>query len=133
MRCQFCAQSDLITFSLPFCFRRRARGEKLLIAGGNSLSPNPDTQLITAVALGHRWFSELTNGSNASLSELAKRHSVDRADASRIIRLALLAPDIVEAILKGRQPRDLSLRRLKRLTNLPLVWEEQRQVLGFTS
>ncbi len=133
MRCQFCAQPDLITFSLPFSFRRRARGEKLLIAGGNSLSPKPDTQLITAVALGHRWFSELTKGSNPSLSELAKRHSVDRADASRIIRLALLAPDIVEAILKGRQPRDLSLRRLKRLTNLPLVWEEQRQVLGFTS
>lgn len=49
----------------------------------------------------------------------------------RKVPLALLAPDITEAILDGRQPLDLSLERLLSLMPLPLSWVEQRSVLGF--
>ena len=124
-------QSELITIRLPISFRRRARGEKLLIAASDARASNRDPQLIKAIALGHRWFREIREERTTSLSELAERHGVDRADAGRIVRLAFLAPNIIEAILEGRQPRDLSFRRLKRLSKLPLSWAGQRDFLGF--
>ena len=52
-------------------------------------------------------------------------------DVSRILPLGLLAPDIVEAILAGSQPTDLTVSRLKRLSDLPVSWNQQRRVLGF--
>jgi len=61
---------------------------------------------------------------------LVHQHDVDQGDVSRILPLALLAPDIVEAILKGRQPVELTAARLKRI-RLPLSWVEQRRLLGF--
>ena len=124
-------QSEPITIHLPVSFRRRARGQKLIIAASGTPASNPDPQLIRAVALGHRFFREIREGGAASLSELAERHRVDRSDAGRIIRLAFLAPDIVEAILAGRQPSDLTFRRLKRLNNLSMSWAQQREFLGF--
>ena len=48
-----------------------------------------------------------------------------------LLNLALLAPDIVEAIFAGRQPIELTAKRLKRIRDLPLSWAEQRRVLGF--
>jgi len=53
-------------------------------------------------------------------------------DVSRFLPLAFLAPDIVEAILAGRKPVELTSKKLKRLRNLPKSWEEQRQLLDFT-
>ncbi|MDA8230963.1 MAG: hypothetical protein M0006_06465, partial [Magnetospirillum sp.] len=61
----------------------------------------------------------------ASINELAKAERVDRAFASRVLRLTLLAPDIVEAILAGRQPEKLTVRTL--LEPFPVEWAEQRQ------
>ncbi len=124
-------QSELFTIHLPVSFRRRARGEKLLIAASGTPASNSDPQLIRAIALGHRWFKEIREGSTTSLSELAERHGVERTDAGRIIRLAFLAPDIIETIREGRQPRDLTFQRLKRLSNLPMSWARQRDFLGF--
>ncbi len=124
-------QPELFTLRLPVSFRRRARGEKLLIASSDTSASNPDPQLIRAVARGHSWFMEIREGSTASLSELAERHGVERTDVGHIVRLAFLAPDIIEAILQGRQPRDLTFRRLKRLSNLPRSWARQRDFLGF--
>jgi len=68
----------------------------------------------------------------ASGRKLARRDGIDPGDVSRILPLAFLAPDIVEAILGGRQPIDLTATRLKRIPNLPLEWAAQRQLLGFT-
>ncbi len=65
-------------------------------------------------------------------SELAKHHGVDRTDVGRGIPLSFLAPDIVEAILDGSQPTEMTAARLKRVRDLPLSWAEQREILGFT-
>jgi hypothetical protein len=124
-------QSELITILLPVSFRRRAQGEKLIIAAGDAPASNPDQQLIRAVATSHSWFSKIRDGGIASLRELAERQGMDRSDTGRILRLAFLAPDIVEAILQGRQPRDLTYKRLMRLRILPVSWAEQRESLGF--
>ena len=56
---------------------------------------------------------------------------MDRNEISRFLPLAFLAPDIVEAILAGLQPIDLTLERVRRMGGLPISWREQRQALGF--
>ena len=58
-------------------------------------------------------------------------HNIDHADAKRMLPLGYLAPDIVEAILAGRQPEDLTALSLKKGYDLPLAWNEQRTYLGF--
>ena len=65
----------------------------------------------------------------ATIEELAKRECVNRGYISRVLWLTLRAPDIVEAILDGRQPKGLRLAEM--LGNGPLGWEEQRVSLGF--
>jgi len=70
-------------------------------------------------------------GEATSVRVLAKRDKVDPGDIGKALDLAFLAPDIVEAILDGRQPADLTATRLRRLTNLPAAWSEQRRLLGF--
>jgi hypothetical protein len=125
-------QSELVTIRLPVKFRRRAQGEKIIISASGNPAPSPDLQLIKAVAKGHGWFSKIRDGGITSLRELAERQGMDRSDTGRILRLAFLAPDIVEAILQGRQSRDMTYKRLMRLSILPVSWAEQRESLGFS-
>ena len=70
-------------------------------------------------------------GEVASLAALARQMNIDRSYASRILRMNLLAPDIVKAILAGNEPSGLLLARL--IKNLPMLWTEQREQLGFPS
>jgi hypothetical protein len=65
----------------------------------------------------------LDEGAHATLEDLARAKGVAPSYASRVLRLTLLAPDIVEAILDGRQPAGLQLDDL--LEGFPMVWEEQ--------
>ncbi len=102
---------------------------KLILSDDHQQSPMPDPKLMAAVFAGRRWFSELKDGKARSIYELAERHRVDRTDIGRLIPLAFLAPDIVEAILDGRQPINLTVSRLKRIGDLPVSWQEQRKVL----
>ena len=61
---------------------------------------------------------------------LAQRERVGRSYFTRLVRLSYLAPDITEAILDGRQPRELTADKLLAHSRLPLGWPEQRNVLG---
>ena len=72
------------------------------------------------------------DGQARSVRDLAERLGVNQGDVSRILPLGLLAPDIVEAILDGRQPVELTVTRLKRVRDLPISWAEQRRILGFS-
>ena len=60
-----------------------------------------------------------------------EQQNVPASEISRLLPLAFLAPDIVEAIMAGRQPPELTARHLKRFDNLPLDWDHQRKALGF--
>ena len=75
--------------------------------------------------------TQLTNGAADSINELAELHKEDRNEISRFLPLAHLAPDIVEKILEGKQPVDLTLERLRGLLPLPFSWKDQRELLGF--
>ncbi|HEY4135535.1 MAG TPA: recombinase family protein [Alphaproteobacteria bacterium] len=123
------ATKDII-ITLPISLRRRGIEVRFVIE--NSGQPiKPDEKLIELVVQAHRWFNDLKTRPNVRLRELGKRDGADRGDISRILPLAFLAPDIVEAILNGRQPPELTAARLKRMPDLPLDWQQQRRYLGF--
>jgi hypothetical protein len=126
-----CTASECdLTLDLPVAFRRRGVETKLVIADERDPSPVPDPGLIKAVAQAHAWFAEMRKGEACSVRDLARRHNVDPGNVSRTLPLAFLAPDIIVAILEGRQPVNLTATRLKRMPNLPDSWAEQRRHLG---
>jgi hypothetical protein len=125
------SDSRVAWLDIPVRLRRRGAELKLVVAGEHAGARNPDPTLVAAVAQGHRWFGELRGGSVRSIADLSRRHGVHQADVSRALPLAFLAPDIVQAILDGRQPVVLTAARLRRI-RLPHSWVEQRRVLGFT-
>ena len=84
--------------------------------------------LVKALARAHRWKRLLEEGRYASITELAKAEKIDRGYLGRILLLTLVAPDIIQAVLDGRQPADLGLPRL--MKPFPVVWSEQRQILN---
>lgn len=90
-----------------------------------------DQSLLRAVARGYAWREGLLSGKTESLSAIAKELDVRPRYVSRIFRCAFLAPDIVEAILEGKHPPQLTVERLR--DGVPLAWEKQRMVFGFRS
>src|SRR5882762_4351211 len=114
------------TVSIPVTFLQRS-GRKQILAppGATPWSPAPrvDTALVKAVVRAHRWRQMLEGGEYASSAELAKAEKVNDSYVSRILRLTLIAPDLIEAILTGRQPTTLQLDDL--LKPLPAAWAGQ--------
>ncbi len=123
-----------VTVSVPLTIRRRG-GRKQIIGpdgavarpGGGAEGVVPvhgDPALIKALARGFRWRRMLEEGRYASISEMAKAEGIERGYLGSLLRLTLLAPDMVEAILDGRQPEGVTLPRL--LEEVPVGWGEQR-------
>ena len=110
---------------------RRVGQEKRLIIAAHTPAINHDPVLIAAVAKAHRWFEMLKSGEVQTMGALARAEKVQRTYITSLLPLALLAPDITEAILEGRQPVDLSLQRFRSIVPLPIEWSEQRRALGF--
>jgi hypothetical protein len=79
-----------------------------------------DNTLIRALAPAHRWKRLLEEGRYRSAAEIAEAEGVTRSFVKRLLRLTLLAPDIVEAILDGRQPKGLQLENLTRVLPQPM-------------
>ncbi|MDX1486311.1 MAG: hypothetical protein R3229_17705, partial [Alphaproteobacteria bacterium] len=125
------APNNTLQLDLDISFKRRGAGTKLVLTNSPAREPEIDISLIAAVAKGHRWFSEIKQRGVQSVSQLSECHGVDRTEIGRLIPLAFLAPDIVEDILNGRQPIDLTVTRLKRMADLPVSWSEQRKLFRF--
>jgi hypothetical protein len=109
---------------------RRCGGVTRLSVLGESVGEGPvrpNAALIKAMARAHHWYEQLLSGEAKSLRAIAREHSVTDRYVAHILRCAFLAPDLVEAILQGRQPAELTLERL--LKDLPLDWAKQREVL----
>jgi site-specific DNA recombinase len=73
----------------------------------------------------------LTEEPDWSIDKLAQYSSIDASDVTRYLPLAFLAPDITDAILRGRQPVDLNVERLKKIGPIPFDWTDQKRLLGF--
>lgn len=126
------AGDSISTFDLPHRLKRRGVEAKLIVGNDRDREPNRDNALISLIAQAHHWLDTLTNGEAASIADLAIHEDTDRNEISRFLPLAFLAPDIIEKILTGTQPADLTVEKLRRLGALPHAWDRQRAILGFT-
>ena len=116
---------------VPMSLKRRGGRKEIVATEGlprpRRSAPQAHSALVLAIVRGHRWKELLESGRHVSIDALAARMGVDSSYVGRHLNLALLAPDIVEAILTGQEPDGLSLEKLFRL---PLEWGEQRRALG---
>ena len=96
-----------------------------------ALGRRHDITLIKPVARAFRWRRMLETGRFGTLAELAAAEKINSSYVSRVLRLTLLAPDIIEAILDGRQPEGMTLPGL--MEPFPVEWEQQRPDLSFSS
>ncbi|MCG8506536.1 MAG: hypothetical protein MI755_18170 [Sphingomonadales bacterium] len=88
--------------------------------------------LIKSIVRAHNWFEQSRSGDVSGTAEIAAAEGLTQSYVTRLVRLTFLAPDIIEAILAGGQPVDLSADKLvKSSAGLPTDWEEQRAALGF--
>jgi hypothetical protein len=121
-----------ITVRVPLAIRRRP-GRKTVVTPvregvGPATPTRADPALVKALARAFRYQRLLDEGRYASISEMAAAERIERGYLGSLLRLTLLAPALVEAILDGRQPDGLTLRQL--LEPLPASWAEQRVLFG---
>jgi hypothetical protein len=121
-----------ITVRVPISIRRRGGRRLVLAPDGRDISAAPvhrhiDSAMVKAIARAFRWREMLENGTHATIAEIATAEKINETYVGRVLRLILLAPDIVEAILGGRQPPELQLGGLTK--PFPVEWREQRAKL----
>jgi hypothetical protein len=118
------------TVHIPVSFRQRAGRKQILTPSGSapwSPAPRIDTALLKAIVRTYRWREMLESGKYSCAADLAKAEKVNASYLSRILRLTLIAPNLIEAILTGCQPSTLQLDDL--LKPLPAIWAKQRSTL----
>jgi DNA invertase Pin-like site-specific DNA recombinase len=118
-----------IMLRLPFALKRRGIEAKIVLGGDNQKLVAVDPALVGLIAKAHRWLDLIASGTVSTLEDLARAENADASDVSRILPLAFLAPETVEAAIEGRNPIGLTLMKLKRLSHLPHDWCEQQKAL----
>jgi hypothetical protein len=88
-----------------------------------------DNTLVKALARAFRWQKLIENGTYASIAEIARAEEINDSYVSRLLRLTLLAPEIVESILDGRQVPGIQIETV--LKPMPVEWGKQRQQMAF--
>jgi len=122
-----------ITVHVPISIRKRG-GRKLVLApDGTNVTTAPvcghiDNAMVKAIARAFRWREMLENGTHTTIAEIAAFEKINESYVGRVMRLTLLAPDIVEAIVNGKQPTRVTLSTA--LRPLPVDWMRQRQIFA---
>jgi hypothetical protein len=133
-------RTTTVVIKVPLAIRRRSGRKQIEVINpegtaeppqANQRQPRRHDPLTIAVARAHWWQELLDSGRYPSISALTRDLKVDFGYVSRLLQLTLLAPDIIEAILNGTAPSGVCLDKLQ--WRLPLLWDEQRQLLGFDS
>jgi DNA invertase Pin-like site-specific DNA recombinase len=123
---------SVIRHDVPALVKRRGVEMRLVIEGSGDQPAAPvDAALVKAVVRAHTWFDDLVAGRAKSLKAIGKAQNLSDQYVSRLMRLPFLAPEIVEAVLAGAQPVDLTAETLINHTDLPTFWVEQKAFLGF--
>ncbi len=122
-----------VTIELPVLFKRHGGRKYITSPDGKEIvspkTPKFDNSLIRAVVRGHEFLEKFDQDPNVTILTLKETEKLDHAYIAKTIRMTQLAPDIIEAILNGRQPRSLTLSQMFR--PFPDNWAEQRKHFGF--
>lgn len=118
---------DAVTLHVPFRIVKRGGRKEMQLPDGAMLSRRMDSTLVKALARAFRWKRMLESGEFATIAELAEKEGIAPSYMTRVLRLTLLSPDIVEAILDGKQAPEVTLARV--LEPLSLEWAAQGSLL----
>ena len=118
---------ETVTLHVPFRLVKRGGRKEMQLPDGAAQPKRTDNTLVKALARAFRWKRMLQSGEFASISELAEREGIAFTYMARLMRLSLLAPEIVDAIMDGRQPESVTLANL--MDPFPLDWKEQQMQL----
>ena len=124
------ALGETLTVRVALVIAKRGGRRVVLVPDGAAKKlphARPDSAMIKAVARAFRWRRQIEDGAISTIAEIATAERIDPSYVSRVLRLSLLAPDIVDSILDGRQSTALHLDRL--LKPFPSDWRAQRQTL----
>ena len=118
----------ILTVRVPLTIRRRGGRKLVLGPDGTQTTLAPvtrriDNAMVKALARAFRWRHLLESGTYGTIDEIAKAERINPSYVSRVLRMTQLAPEIVEAILEGRQTETVTLARL--MKDVPVVWKEQ--------
>lgn len=119
---------DVITVHVPFRVVKRGGRKEMHLPDGAATARKPDNTLVKALARAFRWKRMLASGDFATIAELAEREGIAPSYMTRVLRLTLLAPDIVEGILDGKHGPAVTLARA--LEPFPERWEMQPDSIG---
>ena len=127
--------TDTVTVRVPLAIRKWG-GRKVVVSPDGSVLPgaprhlatSADPALLKAMGRAFRWKRLLDAGTFASVSDIARVEKIDRGYAGSVLRLTLLAPDLVEAILEGRAGEAATLPRL--IEPWPIIWQDQKATFG---
>jgi len=122
---------QVLELDVPIQIKRRGHELKMVV-GESQGQTNVDPKLIRLVAQALKLKAALVENPTLSIDKYAAQNNIDHGDARRLVPLGYLAPDIVETIINGRQPVDLTVTRLRQSNQLPVLWSEQRSFLGFS-
>ena len=124
--------NQTVTVTVPFAIRKRGGRALVITPDGVTSAPAPrtrvDSALLKALARGFRWRKLLETGHFATIEEIADAENINPSYVSRLLRMTLLAPEIVEAILAGSHPAGLT--RAKVMQPFPMEWTNQRAQLS---
>ena len=120
----------MIILESPLIIRRRGVEKRLVLTYGNDKLREPNAALVDLVLRANAWLATLTDGSGKTMSDIARDNAISLTEVSRLMPFAFLAPSIIDAILTGTQPVELTAKRLSRTSDLPLSWAEQSAILG---
>ena len=122
--------STAVTIYRDISLQMKRRGAEMRLIIGGARPARVDQALLKTMVRAHKWFNDLVSGRVNNFAEIASQEGIDKSYVSRVMNLAFLAPDIIESIISGRQPADLNVEKLTKRIDLPLDWEQQRQLLG---
>ncbi|MEI2679138.1 MAG: recombinase family protein [Burkholderiaceae bacterium] len=123
---------DVHLIEVPVQLKRCGMAVRLIVRPAGELAERVvDVKLVALISKAHDWFERLSSGRCDSVQAIAQEAQIASSSyVTRVIYLAFLAPDIVQAIVRGEQPVDLTADRLIRMGPLPVAWEDQRVLLG---
>jgi site-specific DNA recombinase len=123
-------EETLIRLTIRASLKRTGKEMKFIVEGVTNSAP-ADTTLIRLLVRGRKIAKQMFELNCLPLDAVAREEEITASYATRVVRLAFLAPDIVSAILAGKQPAGLTANKLMADTRLPLDWRDQRAALGF--
>ena len=116
---------ETVTLHVPFRVVKRGGSKEMQLPEGATQPRRTDSTLLKALARAFRWNRMLESGEFATIAELAEREGIAPSYMTRVLRLTLLAPDIVEAILDGKQGHGVTLARV--LGPFSVEWTAQHR------